>query len=167
MNNHPMRLILADIRSAHNVGAILRTADACRVELVYACGYTPYPQLPNDSRPAHVAHSNHHAIAKTALGAETSVPVLHLPDTQSAVQEAHSSGFKIIVAEQAENSLNLYHFQPDSPLALVLGNEVNGVPPSLFISADAVVELPMLGRKESLNVAVTAGIVMYQLRFGI
>ena len=166
MNKHPMRLILADVRSAHNVGAILRTADACQVELVYACGYTPYPRVADDQRPAHVAHSNHHAIAKTALGAEISVPVLHVPNTLSALQEAQSSGFKIIVIEQAENSLNLYHFQPDGPLALVLGNEVDGVPSSLFDAADAIIELPMLGAKESLNVAVTAGIVMYQLRFG-
>lgn len=166
MNNFAIRLILADVRSTHNVGAILRTADACSVELVYACGYTPYPRLSGDTRPAHVADANHRAIAKTALGAETTVPVLHLPDTLSAIREAHSSGFKVMVIEQAEISLNLYHFQPHAPMALVLGNEVDGVPPRLFGQADGVLELPMLGQKESLNVAVTAGIAMYQLRFG-
>jgi len=166
MNNLPLRLILADVRSAHNVGAILRTADATAIELVYACGVTPYPRVSGDNRPPHVAAANHRSIAKTALGAETSVPVLHLPDTSSAIREARSSGFKIIVIEQAEISLKLYNHRPSSPTALILGNEVTGVPRDIIELADTVLELPMLGQKESLNVAVTAGIVMYQLRFG-
>jgi 23S rRNA (guanosine2251-2'-O)-methyltransferase len=166
MNKFAIRLILADIRSAHNVGAILRTADACLVELVYACGYTPFPRLPDDTRPAHVANANHRAIAKTALGAEASIPVLHVPDTLTAIREARSAGFKIIVVEQSENSLNLYHYTPAGPMALVLGNEVSGISEDHFAHADTILELPMLGRKESLNVAVTAGISLYQLRFG-
>lgn len=166
MNNFAVRVILSDIRSTHNVGAILRTADACAVELVYACGYTPYPHIPGDSRPAHITTANHKGISKTALGAETSVPVVHLPDTLSAISKARSSGFKIILVEQAENSLNLYHFKPSSPVALVFGNEISGVSSSFFPEADAIIELPMLGAKESLNVAVSAGIVLYNLRFG-
>jgi 23S rRNA (guanosine2251-2'-O)-methyltransferase len=166
MNNFAIRLILADVRSAHNVGAILRTADACAVELVYACGYTPYPHLPGDSRPAHIAAANHRSIAKTALGAEIAMPVVHLSDTLTAIREAQSSGFKVMLIEQAENSLNLYHFSPSSPLALVFGNEIDGISSSYFDQADAILELPMLGGKESLNVAVTAGIALYQLRFG-
>jgi tRNA G18 (ribose-2'-O)-methylase SpoU len=166
MNNLPLRLILADVRSTHNVGAILRTADAAAIELVYACGLTPYPQIPGDDRPAHVSAANHRQIAKTALGAESSVPVLHLPDTPSAIREARSSGFKIIVLEQAENSLKLFDYHPAEPIALVFGNEVSGVPPEIQRSADTVLELPMRGHKESLNVAVAAGIAIYQLRFG-
>ncbi|MDB5178915.1 MAG: methyltransferase [Patescibacteria group bacterium] len=165
-NDLPIRLILSDIRSAQNVGAILRTADACRVELVYACGYTPYPIVKADTRPAHIAASNTRAIAKTALGAERTVPVLHFPDTASAISEARSEGFNISIIEQAEDSLNLYHYQPTGPTALVLGNEVTGVAAAELAQADTILELPMLGAKESLNVSVAAGIALYQLRFG-
>jgi tRNA G18 (ribose-2'-O)-methylase SpoU len=166
IHNRKIRLILDGLRSAHNVGAILRTADACGVDLVYACGTTPYPVVPGDLRPPHVADSNTRQIAKSALGSQLSVPVLHYPVTTQAIAEARSSGFKIIVVEQAEKSLNLYHFEPEFPLALVLGREVGGVGPQLQSLADAVVELPMAGRKESLNVAVAAGVAMYHLRFG-
>ncbi len=165
VNNYPLRLILSDIRSAHNVGAILRTADACKVTQVYACGLTPYPEAPADKRPAHVASSNSRAIAKTALGAELSMPVLHFSDTLSAIREAKGSGFKIIVLEQSEKSLNLYHYHPEDPIALVVGNEITGVHPGILDTADTVIELPMLGRKESLNVSVATGIALYHLRF--
>jgi 23S rRNA (guanosine2251-2'-O)-methyltransferase len=166
MNNPSIRLILADIRSSLNVGAILRTADATGVELVYACGYTPYPHTGHDERPPHVSDANHRAIAKTALGAEETIAVRHLPDTLAALREARSDGFKIIVVEQAERSLNLYRYRQTDPIALVLGNEVTGVDQAVIDSADTVLELPMVGHKESLNVSVTAGIVLYQLRFG-
>jgi 23S rRNA (guanosine2251-2'-O)-methyltransferase len=166
MNKFPLRLILSDIRSAGNIGAILRTADACGVELVYACGYTPYPRLPDDDRPPHIASRNTRAIAKTALGAEATVPVLHFPDTTSGIIEAHTHGFSIIVIEQSEKSLNLYQYRPAGPTALVLGNEVTGVQPAEIERADAILELPMIGRKESLNVAAAAAVTMYQLRFG-
>ncbi|HEY2003963.1 MAG TPA: TrmH family RNA methyltransferase [Candidatus Saccharimonadia bacterium] len=165
MNNYPLRLILADIRSTYNVGAILRTADACSIELVYACGYTPFPAIPGDHRPAHIADANTHAIAKTALGAETTVPVRHLPDTAAAIREARASSFSIIVLEQAEGSLNLLEFKPTTPIALVLGNEPLGIDTSTLQAADTILELPMLGRKESLNVAVASGIALYHLRF--
>jgi 23S rRNA (guanosine2251-2'-O)-methyltransferase len=166
MTNLPIRLILPDIRSTHNVGAILRTADACGVELVYACGYTPYPIQRDDTRPAHVADANTRAIAKTALGAEQTVPVLHIGDTLSAIAEARTQGFTIIVLEQSERSLNLYQYRPTNPLVLVVGNEVAGVPGEVLELADTILELPMLGSKESLNVATSAGIALYQLRFG-
>lgn len=166
VNNFPLRLILSDIRSSGNVGAILRTADACGVELVYACGYTPYPRLASDDRPPHIADSNHRAIAKTALGAETTVPVLHYQNVSSAVSEARQNGFKIIVVEQADNSLNLYRYKPDGPQALVLNNEVTGADAALLEAADTIVELPMIGSKESLNVASAAAVALYQIRFG-
>ena len=166
MNNFPLQLILADLRSAGNVGSILRTADACGVALVYACGTTPYPATKHDPRPAHVASSNHRAIAKTALGAHITVPVLHKPDTLSAILEARNNGFVISVIEQSEKALNLFHYHPVGPMALVLGAEVTGVESAALKTADVILELPMLGRKESLNVSVAAAIALYQLRFG-
>src|SRR5476651_319760 len=110
MTNFPLRLILSSLRSTHNVGSIMRTADAAGIELIYACGYTPYPKTENDSRPPHIISSNTAAIAKTALGAEKSVPVLHFPDTEAAISEAKTLGFKIIVIEQSERSLNIFDF---------------------------------------------------------
>jgi 23S rRNA (guanosine2251-2'-O)-methyltransferase len=155
MTKSPMRLILSNLRSAGNVGQILRTADAAGVETVCACGYTPYPQTDRDSRPPHISIANQRAIAKTALGAELSVPVLHYPDTITALREAKSLGFKIIIVEQAENALNLFDYNP--PL--------NQPFPTDLEAADAILELPMLGRKESLNVAATVAIALYYLRF--
>lgn len=147
------------------MGAILRTADACQVELVYTTGYTPHPGFSTE-RPAHVATANTRAIAKTALGAEATVPVRPLPTTLAAIHEARAAGFSISVIEQAENSLSLYDFRPAGPLALVVGNEVDGVAPEILAAADTILELPMLGAKESLNVAVAASIALYQIRFG-
>jgi 23S rRNA (guanosine2251-2'-O)-methyltransferase len=166
MTNRSLRLILSDIRSAYNVGAILRTADACAVEVVYACGYTPYPRTTGDNRPEHVISANTRDIAKTALGAESSVRVLHSPSTTQAIREARTAGFTIIMLEQAEGSLNALTFQPpNAPLTLVVGNEVTGLSPDDLALADHVLELPMLGRKESLNVSVATGIALYRLRF--
>jgi len=165
MTKHPIRLILSDIRSTYNVGAIMRTADAAGIELIYACGYTPYPSTDNDSRPPHVASANTKAIAKTALGAEQSVPVLHVHDNITAVREAKHNGFKIIVLEQAESALNLYQYHQTTPIALLVGNEVTGVSPSEQREADTILEIPMIGTKESLNVSVATAIAMYHLRF--
>ncbi|HEX3082269.1 MAG TPA: TrmH family RNA methyltransferase [Candidatus Saccharimonadia bacterium] len=166
MTKFPLRLILSNVRSAGNVGSILRTADACGVEAVVACGYTPYPRLPGDERPPHVITANTRTIAKTALGAERSMWVLHLPNTLQAIREAKRDGFTVIVLEQAERALNLYDYVPAGPLALVLGNEVEGVPPDEQALAETIIEIPMLGAKESLNVSVAGAIALYQLRFG-
>jgi tRNA G18 (ribose-2'-O)-methylase SpoU len=167
MNEITLRLILSDLRGAGNVGSILRTADACGVEHIYACGYTPYPRIHGDTRPPHVIASNMKTIAKTALGAELTMSVSHCGDTASAVAEAVADGFDIIVIEQAETSLNLFSFSPANPkLALVLGNEVSGVEQTVLNAADVILEIPMVGAKESLNVAVSAAVALYALRFG-
>ncbi len=166
MTNFRLQIILSDVRSSHNVGSILRTADAAGVEQIYACGYTPYPRTTGDARPPHVIWSNHQAIAKTALGAENSMSVRHTPDALTAISEAKRGGFKIIMIEQSEKSLNLYHYRPVGPIALVLGNEVDGLSAAILSTADAILEIPMLGMKESLNVSVAGALAMYQLRFG-
>jgi 23S rRNA (guanosine2251-2'-O)-methyltransferase len=161
------RLILSDLRGAGNVGSIMRTANACGVELIYACGYTPYPRLTGDDRPPHIITSNTRSIAKTALGAELTMPVRHFADTSDAILEAKHDGFDIIVIEQAETSLNLFSFIPTNPkLALVLGNEVEGITRSVCELATAILELPMIGTKESLNVSSAAAVALYHLRFG-
>ena len=92
------------------------------------------------------------------------MPLKHLAEAIAAVHEAKRDGFEIIVLEQTERSLKLNHFTPSGPTALVLGNEVTGVLPELINAADAIVEIPMVGKKESLNVAVAAGIAIYHLK---
>jgi 23S rRNA (guanosine2251-2'-O)-methyltransferase len=167
MSTTTLRVILSDLRGAGNVGSILRTANACGVELVYACGYTPYPMLPDDDRPPHVVTNNSRLIAKTALGAELTMPIRHFSDTATAIAEAKHDGFDIIIIEQAETSLNLFSFVPTSnKLALVLGNEVDGVSQAVCELASVVLELPMIGTKESLNVSSAAAVALYQLQFG-
>jgi len=163
--NHPITLVLDNLRSAQNVGSILRTADAAGVKVV-TCGYTPHPITQNDSRPPHIAASNTKAIAKTALGAENTAFDQHFSDVQDAISYLRHKNFTIVALEQHESSKNVFTYQVTCPLGIVLGNEVTGVPPVTLSICDNILELPMIGSKESLNVSVAAGIAVYQLRFG-
>jgi 23S rRNA (guanosine2251-2'-O)-methyltransferase len=158
-----LTLILENLRSAHNVGAILRTCDAVGVTRVFACGTTPYPRVQNDDRDPVVINRNTREIAKTALGAETSVSVEHFDDTASAMAAAKAQNCAIYALEQAPSSQNIFEFAPVSPAALIVGNEPNGVDANTLAACDAIIEIPQRGSKESLNVAVATGIAMYQL----
>lgn len=148
-------VILHDVRSSHNVGAIFRTADAAGVAAVYLCGYTPTP-IDRFGR-------SNEKLAKTALGAATTMNWEHHTDTLELVQKLKGEGVFVVAVEQAEQSVSLFKADvpDDTPVAFVMGNEVLGVPPDVCAAADLAVELPMLGQKESLNVAVTTGIVLY------
>jgi tRNA G18 (ribose-2'-O)-methylase SpoU len=160
-----MQLIgaLHDIRSVHNVGSIFRTADGVGFEKLYLCGITPEPiDRFKKVRPD---------FAKVALGAEKSVAWESVPDTAALVKKLKKEGWKILALEQAKKS-SPYYLAPDMLLnaryqkaALVVGNEVGGIPPAILKLADAVLEIPMLGKKESLNVSVAFGIAAYRLRF--
>jgi 23S rRNA (guanosine2251-2'-O)-methyltransferase len=166
MLRRPLALVLPDVRSAQNVGAMWRTADATGVDLVITCGYTPHPRVPDDPRAGHVVASNERALAKTALGAQATVPHRHFAHASEAFAYLHNHNYNLVALEQAEGSTDLYAFEPAGPTALVVGNEVTGLTPELLAACELTLELPMLGRKESLNVAVAAGIALYQLRFG-
>ena len=156
-----LTLILHDLRSAHNVGAILRTADATGVERVICSGSTPYPRLPSDPRDPVVINRNTREIAKTALGAETTVAVEHFDDTLALIAHLHAHNYTLYGLEQAPESVPLRSLQPYSPAALIVGNEVAGLPPAVLAACDAIVEIPQRGAKESLNVSVAAGIALY------
>lgn len=147
-------LILHDIRSEENVGSMFRSADAFGVERVFLTGYTPAP-LDRFKRPVH-------KIAKTALGAELSVP-WEKCELAACVAHLRNEGARIIALEQDEHAIELGDYAPPQSWALVVGNEVLGLEPEVLALADDVVEIPMLGTKESLNVAVAAGITLYQL----
>lgn len=146
----PLAVILDDIRSAHNVGSVLRTADAIRAARVYCCGYTPAP--------------DHSAVRKTALGAEDTVPWTVCADPLEALTDLRQQGYRLAALEQTDRPTPLAAVRPDDfPLALVLGNEVTGVQQRLLDVCDFAIELPQYGAKHSLNVAVAFGVAAYGL----
>ena len=143
-------LILPDIRSCYNVGAMFRTADACGVEKIWLCGYTPVPPRPE--------------IAKVALGAETWLPWEQAAEAVAVVRDLKKQGYTIVALEKNASSVDIGSMELTAPVALIVGNEVTGVGEDLLAVTDVVAHIPMLGRKESLNVSVAAGIGMYVVR---
>ncbi len=149
-------LILNNIRSVLNVGSIFRTADAIGVEKIYLCGYTPIPE----HRGRRLGNEK---ISKTALGAEKTVSWEYVPQAWRIIQKLKQEGVHIVALEQSAGSMDYRTYQPQFPLALILGNEVKGISKNILDLCDATIELPMRGKKESLNVAVAAGIALYKL----
>lgn len=161
-------VILHNIRSLHNVGSIFRTADGAGVEKIYLCGITPAPldRFGNYLK----------EVQKVALGAERTMPWEKISNATSLLKRLKKEGWRILAVEQAKHSVSYYNFKSStisrsydsrhSPkLAVVLGAEVKGLPPSVLKVADVVLEIPMHGKKESLNVSVAAGIVLFSLRY--
>lgn len=146
----PLIIVLDNIRSLHNVGSVFRTADAFRLQGVWLCGITACP-------PAAEIH-------KTALGAEDSVSWEYFEDTLNAVERLQREGYEVLAVEQVEGSLklNTFRIDPAKRYALILGNEVKGVRQDVVDAADAALEIPQYGTKHSMNVSVTAGIVMWE-----
>lgn len=163
MKNRKIILVAHNIRSAHNVGSLLRTADGLGVERVYFTGYTPYPALADDSRLPHIAGKLDRQISKTALSAEKSVSWDHSAQIEPVLDKLKSSGYEVVALEQAPNSVALADYNPGEKVALVVGNEVDGLDSEVLDLCSCVVEIPMSGQKESLNVAVAAAIALYQL----
>jgi len=145
----PLVVVLDDVRSMHNVGSVLRSSDAFRVERVLLCGITGTPP--------------HAEIHKTALGAEDSVDWTYFSSVVEGVRQLKQEGYKVLSVEQAEGSTMLHHFKPlpGERYAVVLGNEVKGVHQEVIDLSDGCLEIPQYGTKHSLNVSVTAGIVIH------
>ncbi len=152
-----MVVILHNIRSNHNVGSIFRTADAAGCAKIFLCGITPAP-LDKWGR-------ENKALTKVALGGEAYVPWEKRDSTLAAIVELKKQGYKILAIEQSPGSAPLFDvkLKPSDKYALVLGNEKSGLEAEILRAADKVVEIPMAGRKESLNVAVAFGIVVFTL----
>ena len=157
-------LILLDIRSTHNVGSILRSADVFAVSKVYFCGYTPYPAINNDRRLPHLATKITKQISKAALGAEQSLDLELAHDSEKLIQQLRQTGYVIASLEQNEASVNLAYYKPPAKIALVLGNELNGLPLWTLEASDVILEIEQHGQKESLNVANALAIALYALR---
>lgn len=157
-------VIAHNIRSTHNVGAIFRTCDGFGVTTLYLTGYTPYPTVPADKRLPHLRAKITRQISKTALGAEATVSFAHREDPVELFDAYHRQGFTIVALEQTNQAILLPDYNPMSQkLVLLLGEEVNGIAPNLLQKCDVALEIPMVGRKESFNVSVAAGIALYAL----
>ena len=147
---HPVCILVENVRSLHNVGSILRTSDAAGIERVICCGITGSPAHP--------------AINKTALGAQDTVPWVHVQDAVQAARGLKERGYTVAALELTDagssfDSLELEHF----PLCLILGNEVDGVSQALLDLADLALEIPQYGNKQSLNVSVACGIAVFRI----
>ena len=147
----PLVIVLDNIRSLNNIGSAFRTGDAFRIESIYLCGITATPP--------------HREIHKTALGAENTVDWKYFESTNEAVNSLKEKGFKIVAVEQAAQSTLLQDFKTDisEKLALIFGNEVDGVEDSIMELADYCVEIPQFGTKHSLNITVSLGIVIWHI----
>lgn len=158
-------LIAHNLRSCHNVGSLLRTAEGLGVNKVYLTGYTPYPLADQDDRLPHLAQKIDRQISKTALGAETLQPWEHSTDLVDVFSELRSAGYQIAAVEQSPDAISLPDFTPPDRLALLVGREVEGVEPEVLALCDIILEIPMFGHKESFNVVQAAAMALYQARF--
>ena len=147
----PFVVVLDNVRSLHNVGSVFRTSDAYRVESIYLCGVTATP-------PSAEIH-------KTALGSEQSVAWSYHETTLECVEQLREEGYRIIAIEQIENStmLNDFRAEEDKKYALIFGNEVDGVDQAIADIVDGAIEIPQVGIKHSLNVSVSAGVLMWEM----
>lgn len=147
----PVAIVLDNVRSLNNIGSIFRSADAFRADHICLCGITATPPSPE--------------IHKTALGAEESVSWRHYDSTADALDQLRADGWTICAIEQADDSISLERFAPEpgKKYAIILGHEVYGVDQTIVNAADMTIEIPQFGTKHSLNVAVTAGILLWHL----
>lgn len=147
----PVVIVLDHVRSMHNVGSVFRTADSFGLQEIVLCGFTPVPP--------------HREIHKTALGATETVKWSYTEDVATSLRELKAQGYKIIAAEQVHNSISLemLHMDCKEKVAIIFGNEVEGVSEQALAFCDAVVEIPQFGAKHSLNISVSVGIICWEL----
>jgi tRNA G18 (ribose-2'-O)-methylase SpoU len=145
----PIVVVLDNIRSMNNVGSVFRTSDCFRIEKIMLCGITATPP--------------HREIRKTAIGAEETVEWEYFKNTTDAISNLQKEGYKIAAIEQTENSIGLSQFNPEEKTAIVFGNEVDGVAEEVIAMCDTVIEIPQFGTKHSFNIAVSAGIVIWEM----
>ena len=147
----PLIIVLDNIRSLNNIGSVFRTSDAFLIEKIYLCGITATPP--------------HKDIHKTALGSTETVAWEYVEDTLDLVKKLQSQNVKVIAIEQAENAIMLIDFTPEPQItyALVFGNEVKGVSQGVVSASDMIIEIPQFGTKHSLNISVSAGVVIWDV----
>ncbi|HVM73417.1 MAG TPA: TrmH family RNA methyltransferase [Candidatus Paceibacterota bacterium] len=154
-NTDEVAVLLHNIRSAHNVGSIFRTADAAGVSKIYLSGYSPTP-IDRFGRKSN-------EIGKTALGGELSIEWEHLKSPHDSIATLKNNEWQIVGVEQDTRAIDYRSFKISKPTLFIFGNEVQGISKALRDACDTLVEIPMHGKKESLNVSVAAGIVLFSL----
>lgn len=158
----PIHVVMADVRGLANVGLAFRLCDNLRVEKLWLCGITGYPALPDDPRPPKIAGRCDREIRRTAVMAVPYVPWAYREDALEVVRERKAAGDRVVVLEQAEGAKLLHEADLSAPLCLVLGHERLGVDRRIVEEADLVLELPVWGMANSINVAMSLAIVGYE-----
>lgn len=154
-----------NMRSAHNVGSLFRTCEFLGVTELILSGYTPYPGISNDPRLPHESRRVSNQIHKTALGTEEILLWKHTESWQAVITQCRNEGYNIIALEQHPTSLALSNYIPHLKTCIILGEEVNGISGDLLACVDDIVEIPRLGKKESLNVIQAAAIALAHIQF--
>jgi 23S rRNA (guanosine2251-2'-O)-methyltransferase len=166
-SNHMRHIVLIahNLRSCHNVGSLLRTAEGLGATEVILSGYTPYPAVPNDIRLPHITAKITRQIEKTALGAEKTQTWSHYHTALEPITALQKEGYTIAAIEQHPGSEALPEYIPGDKVALIVGREVEGIEPEVLALCDDILEIPMFGRKESYNVVQAAAMALYHCRF--
>ena len=157
-------LVIHNVRSAMNVGSMLRTAEGFGVDCVYMTGYTPYPESKDDKRLPHQRKRIAAQIHKTALGAEDYLEWKHQADIGKCLGMLAKKGFLLVALEQTTDAIEIGKFKESGDIALIVGNELTGIEKSVLSQADKTIKIPMSGHKESFNVSIAAAIALYELR---
>jgi len=158
-------LIAHNLRSTHNVGSLLRTAEGLGVRKVILSGYTPYPMHDNDRRLPHEAGKLGKQINKTALGAEDMIKWEYHADILPVLAKLKKDGYMVAALEQAEDAHLLHKYHPPHKIALLVGREVEGIEREILDACDVALEIPMFGKKESYNVVQAAAMALFHCRF--
>jgi tRNA G18 (ribose-2'-O)-methylase SpoU len=146
---HPVYLIVDNVRSLYNVGSIFRSCDGAFIEKVFLCGFTPCPPRKE--------------ISKTALGATESVPWEYAPTAHEVVQRLKNEGIRVAALEHTDQSVSCFELEEKNfPLAVLVGNEIAGISDQALELCDMAIEIPMFGTKQSLNVAVATGVILFE-----
>lgn len=168
IKDHREIIVVAhDMRSIHNVGSLLRTAEGLGItELVFS-GYTPHPAFEGDTRLPHVALRQTNQIHKTALGAESMVMWRYAADIKAVIEQYKDNGYEVIALEQTNDAVPLPDYHVPEKLVIVLGREVEGLEDDIIEACSSTVVIPMFGSKESFNVVEAATMAMYHARFSL
>lgn len=153
-------IIAHNLRSAHNVGSLFRTSDGASVDKIFLTGYTPTPAT---AQTVYLTRA-HKDLAKTALGAEKNIPWEYVEDIMTLLMKLREKGYDIIALEQSDESVDYLSYQPSRKVAMIVGNEVDGVDVKILKQCDTILEIPMHGQKNSLNVSVAFGIATFAIR---
>ncbi len=158
-------LIAHNVRSCHNVGSLLRTAEGLGIKKVFLTGYSPYPLATKDQRLPHLATKMNRQIQKTALGAESLISWEHKNDIISVITNLKNENYVVYALEQTDTATLLPKLIPSKKVAIIVGREVEGIETEVLELADQHIQIPMLGKKESFNVVQAAAMALYHCRF--